>query len=68
MNFFSDLISGMKIDRNDEPKQPPPTRSQYVRQTMDKNNSSYLEREKNSDQIRPRNPRRLPSDIQASKS
>lgn len=60
----------MKIDRNDDTTRPQlKTRSQYVRQTLEQNrNSPHLAREQISNQIRPRNPKRLASDIQASKS
>lgn len=62
VNFCSDLISGMKIDRNDDTTRtvPPKSRSRadYVRQSMS-------QREENSErqEIRPRYPKRHQSDI-----
>lgn len=69
--LFSDLISGMKIDRNDGltggaagRKVPPPqSRSQYVRHSMQSKDVNGPEQH----EARPRYPKRLPSDIRAAK-
>lgn len=64
--FCSDLISGMKIDRNEGPTRtvPPKTRSRadFVRQSMSQSGENSERHE-----IRPRYPRRLQSDIQQAK-